>query len=114
MAALERALSATGASHMIIGGIAVIARGVLRQTDDVDATVWAEGAPLPRLIEALRAEGIVGRIPDLESFARERQVLLLRHEDSGTPMEVSLAWLPFEREALDRAERLTIQRVSVP
>jgi predicted nucleotidyltransferase len=114
LASLERALVAVGAPHMIIGGIAVIARGVVRQTDDVDATVWAEGAPLAELIEKLREEGITGRIPDLEAFARDRQVLLLRHEDSRTPMEVTLAWLPFEREALARAEPISLQKVTVP
>jgi uncharacterized nucleotidyltransferase DUF6036 len=114
MAALERALSSLPAAHMLIGGIAVIARGVVRQTDDVDATVWAEEAPLTDLFDRLRREGIVGRIPDVERFAREHQVLLLRHELSRTPIEVTLAWLPFEREALDRADEVSFRGVRVP
>jgi hypothetical protein len=114
LGALERALSGLGATHMVIGGIAVIARGVVRQTDDVDATVWAEEAPLTRLMDRLGREGIVGRIPNVESFAREHQVLLLRHADSRTPIEVTMAWLPFEREALDRADRISFRGLSVP
>lgn len=114
IAALRDALGEVGASHMIIGGVAVIARGVPRQTDDVDATVWAEGLSLERLVEALGRHAIVGRIPDLVAFAHERQVLLLKHAPSGTPMEVTLAWLPFEREALARAERVDFEGVEFP
>jgi hypothetical protein len=88
---------------MIIGGIAVMVRGVPRQTVDIDATVWGEGTSVESLAAALARHGIVGRIPDALEFARTRQVLLLRHDPTGTPLEVSLAWLPFEREALERA-----------
>lgn len=102
--AVSKALSTTTKPFMIIGGIAVIARGVPRHTDDVDATIQAEGLDLENLLAALADEGIVPRIPDALEFARRRQVLLLRHEPSDTEIEVSLAWLPFEIEALDRAE----------
>jgi hypothetical protein len=114
LGALKRALDRTRAPYMLIGGIAVIARGVTRNTDDVDATVWASEVTLERLIECLDAEGIAGRIPDLEEFAATRQVLLLRHEASGTPMEVTLAWLPFEREAIGRAEEIDLGGVRLP
>lgn len=108
IAALTRALESTGAPHMIIGGIAVIAHGVPRHTDDVDATIRAEGLDLDQLFAALEREHIVPRIPDAEEFARTRQVLLLRHEQTDIEMEVSLAWLPFELEALSRAKRVDL------
>lgn len=114
IAALERALDEVGAPYMVIGGMAVILRGVTRLTEDVDATIWAEGLAVERVLGALASHEIVGRIPDFAEFARENQVLLLRHVPSGTPIEVSLAWLPFERAALARAERLEIGRVTVP
>lgn len=114
LAALRRALDRTGARYMLIGGLAVIARGVTRDTDDVDATVWAPTVSLDRLLEALAAEGIAGRIDDARQFAERAQVLLLRHQPSSTPMEISLAWLPFEEEALARAETLDLAGVSLP
>jgi len=103
LAALTKALAAVEASAMIIGGIAVIARGVPRLTVDVDATVWGADVSLHDLFSTLEAHDIVPRIPDAEEFARRRQVLLLEHRSTGTPLEVSVGWLPFEREALDRA-----------
>ena len=113
IADLEAALDEAGAPHMLIGGLAVILRGVVRQTDDVDATVWAEGVDLKQLIRILKRHRIAGRIPDLESFARAHQVLQLIHRPSGTPIDLSLAWLPFEKAALKRAERIVIDEKAV-
>jgi hypothetical protein len=109
VAALQRALSRAG-KHMLIGGVAVIARGVRRLTDDVDATVWAEGLELRGLLRKLAEHRIVPRIDDALAFARRSQVLLLQHEPSGVDIDLSLAWLPFESEALDRADLVSIGR----
>jgi predicted nucleotidyltransferase len=114
LSALLAGLEASGAKHMIIGGLAVIARGVVRHTDDADATVWAADLDLPALLDGLRRCGIVGRIDDVEGFAAQSQVLLLVHEPTGVPMDVSLAWLPFERDALGRAEMVSVAGVEIP
>jgi hypothetical protein len=91
---------------MIIGGIAVIARGVPRQTIDIDATVWAESVALEALLAKLATRRVVPRIADAVSFARQHQVLLLEHEPTAIPVDLSLAWLPFERVALERADHV--------
>ena len=114
LAALTRALERSGREYMLIGGLAVIARGVPRDTDDIDATVWAAELDLHDLLGLLREEQIAGRIPDLEAFARHSQVLLLQHQPTKTPLEISLAWLPFEKEAMARAETLRLGEASVP
>lgn len=114
LAALHRALRRVGQPYMLIGGLAVIVRGVTRDTDDVDATIWAPELDLGVLLGELRNEHIVGRISDVEAFARAHQVLLLRHESSGTPLEISLAWLPFEEEAMTRAETVKLGDMSIP
>jgi hypothetical protein len=112
--ALNRALAVLPAPAMFIGGIAVIARGVPRLTVDVDATVRGEAVLLEDLLATLRAHQIVPRISDAEEFARRRQVLLLVHEPTGTPIEVSLGWLPFELEALERASPVDFGGVTIP
>jgi hypothetical protein len=111
--ALTRALDELGAPAMIIGGIAVIARGVPRLTTDIDATVWGAAVSQEALFRGLEAHGIVGRIPSAGEFARQRQVLLLRHTPTGTPIEVSVGWLPFEKEALERASPLDFGGVRI-
>lgn len=98
---------------MVIGGIAVIARGVPRQTVDIDATVWGGSIGIDRLLAELARDGIVSRTADADAFARRHQVLLVRHAPTGTPLEISLAWLPFEREALDRASEVDFGGVAI-
>jgi hypothetical protein len=101
--ALVDALEDIPAPSMIIGGVAVIAAGVPRQTVDIDATIRGRDSNLDDVVATLARHGITPRINDALQFARERQVLLLRHDATGVTMEVSFAWLPFEEEALSRA-----------
>jgi hypothetical protein len=114
IAALRAALLESGAPHMLIGGMAVILRGVVRLTDDVDATVWGDGLDIELLVDTLSRHRITPRTADAVDFARERQVLLLRHDPSETPMELSLAWLPFEADALGRAELIAVGDAIIP
>lgn len=100
LADLQRGLGELGAPAMIIGGLAVIAHGVPRLTVDIDATVAAAALSVERLAEVLARHGIEARIEDAVAFARQRQIFLGVHGSSGTPIDVSLAWLPFELEAL--------------
>jgi hypothetical protein len=116
--ALAGALSEIAAPSMIIGGVAVIAAGVPRQTIDIDATILGRASDPVAVIEALGRHGITPRIDDALQFARERQVLLMCHASSGLTMEISFAWLPFEEEALSRAVEVDLQgvraRIAIP
>jgi hypothetical protein len=111
---LASVLSATGAPWMVIGGIAVIARGVRRFTTDIDAVVRGDEIEIGKLIAALRKRRIVPRIPEAEQFARENLVLLLRHEPSGVDFDVSFAWTAFEHEAIAAATIATFGSVAAP
>jgi hypothetical protein len=111
---LIAALDEIAAPSMIIGGIAVIAAGVPRVTIDIDATVLGRAAELDDVVAALARHGITPRVEDALQFARERQVLLLRHDASGVTMELSFAWLPFEEEALARATDAVLAGVPAP
>jgi hypothetical protein len=111
---MAAALHGAGCDYMVFGGVAIIARGVPRHTDDVDATVWAESLQLAPLLEHLSACEIRPRIDDAAAFARENQVLLLRHQPSDIAIDLTFAWLPFEKEALGRAEVMDLGGVRVP
>lgn len=113
LAAVAAALSEIDAPSMIIGGLAVIAAGVPRETIDIDATVLGRDCDPEELVAVLRRHGITPRIDDAIQFARERQVLLLRHDPSSVTIEISFAWLPFEEEALAHAIDLRLGGVQV-
>lgn len=101
---------------MFIGGLAVIAHGVPRYTLDIDATVLGREVSPERLVEAARAHQLVPRREDVIAFARASQVVLLRHESLEIPVDVSLAWMPFEEEAIEASQEADYQgvRIRVP
>lgn len=111
--ALHDALQALNVPWMVIGGVAVIAHGVPRYTADVDATAAAPDEPIERLFDVFALHGVVPRIDGALAFARDRQILLLRHEPSGVDLDVSLAWLPFEVEAIGRSEAVDYAGVTI-
>ncbi len=106
--ALEVGLAAARLPHLVIGGFAVIAHGVARTTRDIDATVPGEGIDIDHVLRILCAAEILPRIDDPVDFARRTQMLLLQHQPSGVPVDVSLAWLPFEIQAIDAGVRTQV------
>jgi hypothetical protein len=56
----------------------------------------------------------VPRIDDAVAFAEQNQVLLFRHAETGIEVDISLAWLPFEEEAVAAAERLEVEGIRLP
>ena len=97
---------------MIIGGIAVIAHGVARTTRDVDATM-ATVRDVGQVFAELARHEIYPRIDDAIAFAKARQVLLVRHAPSGVDVDLYLAWLPFELDALAAAEDVLLGSVEI-
>ena len=65
-------------------------------------------------LRIFQERGLSPRINDVRAFANANQVLLLRHLPSGVDVDVSLAWLPFELEAIDASDKLLIGGVRVP
>jgi len=55
------------------------------------------------LIGRLRRHDLVPRIRNAHAFARANQVVLLRHRATGVDLDLSLAWLQFEEEAIRAA-----------
>jgi len=113
LAALQDGLSASGVPWAFIGGVAVIARGVARYTADADATVLASSVRLDAILAVLKRRAIKPRIKQAAKFARAHQVLLLEHGPSGVPLDVSLAWLPFEERAIRDAEQCPFGGMSI-
>ena len=111
---LASALTATGARWMVIGGIAVIARGARRFTADIDAAVRGDEVDVDTLLAVFAKKRIAPRIEHAARFARENLVLLLRHLPSGVEFDVSLAWTEFEHEAIAAATVAAFGPVKAP
>ena len=113
LAALQRLLDQYEGRAVIIGGIAASLLGIPRLTADLDALMILSIDDLPALLDAARAEGLIERIPDPEAFARRSRVVLLRHVESGTGIDISLGMLPFEQEMVARSEVVTVEGMAL-
>jgi hypothetical protein len=114
LAALASALRATRAPWMVIGGIAVIARGVRRMTTDIDVVVRGDAVDTRSLLRTLLRFGIRPRIDRAEEFAQENLVLLLRHTSSGVDLDLSLGWTAFEQDAIAACTKATYGHAAFP
>lgn len=108
LAAVQRLLARFDNRGIIIGGVAASLLGKPRLTADVDAVLLLSIEELPLLIEMAGQEGLVPRITEAQDFARRHRVLLLRHQESGINVDISLGLLPVEIEAVERS---TVYRV---
>jgi predicted nucleotidyltransferase len=103
-----------GIRGAVIGGVAVSILGRPRVTRDVDAVVLIDAAMLESFLSSGSRFGFVPRLDDAIGFARRNRVLLLLHDPSRTPVDISLGALPFESESIDRASVITISGISFP
>lgn len=113
LAALKRLLAHFNDRGMVIGGVAASLWGKPRLTADVDAVILLSIEDLPRLIEAAAKVGLIPRLADAEDFARRHRVLLLRHQQSGIDVDISLGILPFEVEAVERSVVHKVGRLAI-
>lgn len=114
LAEISSALRDAGVPWMVIGGIAIIARGVRRMTTDIDVVVRGDETTPAAMLRAFARRRIVPRIEDAEAFARDRLVLLLHHEPTGVDLDLSFGWTSFEHEALAARSDAPYGSVVVP
>lgn len=111
--ALQRLLDHFDNQGVIIGGIAASLLGKPRLTADLDAVILLSIQDLPKLVTAAAGQGMVPRIPDAEAFVRKNRILLLRHQPSGTNIDISLGILPFEVELVARSQKLSLGTIKL-
>jgi hypothetical protein len=97
---------------MIIGDIAALAHGVTRTARGVHATL-ATTREVGLVFGQFERYALHPRIDGALAYARARQVLLLQHAPTGVSVDLSLAWLPFELDALAAAEDRVLGSVEI-
>jgi hypothetical protein len=90
--------------YAVIGGLSLSILAQPRPTLDIDLVVWLEPDNWERLLKSAGRFGIVSRIEQPMEFARERRILLLRHEPTGIGVDISFGALPFEWEMIERSK----------
>jgi len=107
-------LRAANVSGLIIGGVAASLLGRPRFTQDVGALILLEEDLWETFLTAGTRFGFTPRIADLAAFARKSCVFLLRHQPTGVDVDIALAGLPFEEEAIRQVKRYRIGKLTLP
>ncbi|MBM4274340.1 MAG: hypothetical protein FJ134_07770 [Deltaproteobacteria bacterium] len=99
---------------VVIGGLAASLLGRPRLTRDVDLLVLVDQGHWTEFLAAGAGYGFLPRRDDALAFAKETQVLLLRHQESGIDVDIVFGSLSFEKEAVARATWVELAGVRAP
>jgi hypothetical protein len=99
---------------VVIGGLAASLLGRPRLTRDVDALVLVNENHRAEFMGEGAKHGFIPRRDDALAFAKETQVLLMRHQVSGIDVDIVFGSLPFEKEAVARATWVELGGVQAP
>src|SRR5438552_7687209 len=104
-----------GHPGMVMGGVAVALRSRPRQTADVDLLLWSPDTQTAGELATLASTlGLEPRLKDAVAFAHESRVLLLRHGRSQVALDVALAQLEYEHEAIRRSSSVRAGPLTIP
>ncbi len=107
LAACLGALDEFGSPYVIIGAVATGLLTEPRATRDVDVSLWLENDErLSELIAVFANHGIRPRTNDNAEFVLQARLVRLVHATSKIALDVALALLPFEKQAIDRGRRV--------
>lgn len=110
--AIAQFLAPRRVPYMVIGGVANALIGVPRATLDVDLTVWVADEQLEEFVRQV-TQAFPARTANPVACIRELRVLPLETAD-GIRVDMIFGQLPYEEEAIRRAEIHTIHGVDVP
>ena len=113
LGALVDSLREADVSVIIIGGVAASVLGRPRLTRDIDALADVPDDEWSRVVDAATAFGIMPRIGAALEFAARSRVLLLRHEASQIDIDLIVATLPFERDAVAAGQSRSLGSIEI-
>lgn len=114
LADAARLFDARDIKFALIGGLAVSLRGQPRMTVDVDLVILSDVDRALFLVGELAATPFEPLFPGVEEVVAHSYILPLRHRTTGIRVDVAIGTSGFERQAVGRAESVSIGEVSVP
>jgi len=112
LARLRRLVETLEWPTMVIGGLAVAARGRPRMTADADITIAMPEGAEEDLVRRCLAAGFRPLPEEPLDFVRARRVLPLQADD-GTRVDAIVAGSPYEIEAIGRSTDVAVQGVTL-
>lgn len=113
LAALLKWLDSQHVPAVVIGGVAAGILGRPRVTEDVDMLVDVDEERWGSFLASAEEAGFVPRVPEAARFARHSRMFLLRHVKTGTPVDLQLADLGFQKKMIANGKRLDCEGLSM-
>lgn len=98
---------------MVIGGQAVLLYGEPRLTKDIDITLGMGIEGLDRIKKIVLDLDFKALIEDVDSFVKETMVFPVQEKKSGIRIDFIFSFSPYERQAIERANRINLENVYV-
>ncbi len=112
--ALQKLMQELKVQGIVIGGAAICFLGQPRLTADIDAMLLLTNEDLPRLLLATQHSGFVPRVKNIDAFARQNRLVLLRHVETGIDIDISMGAMPLEVEMVQRSQMWQYRKLRVP
>lgn len=106
--AFDRACRKAGIRYAFMGGMAVLAWGQPRTTEDVGALVDLPAASIAEFVAALSTESLTVTADDFRDALRDRSHVTIFDEASRFHVDAVIARSPGEREEVERAARVEL------
>ena len=107
-------LSESGVPFALIGGLAATIRGRVRVTEDVDCLLACDLADAVALLQTVDGSPFDLAFEDADRMLQTAFILPLDHLRTGVRLDLSVGLTLFEQEAVARAERQTLNGITIP
>jgi hypothetical protein len=99
--------------YMVIGGQAVLLYGEPRLTRDIDIILGIGVDGLDRVRKIISTVGLKSLVQKEKEFVKQNMVLPSIDKRSGIRVDFIFSFLPYERQAIERAKDIKFGRTSV-
>jgi hypothetical protein len=113
LARVASALERHAISYMVIGGQAVLIHGKPRFTGDIDITLGIDTDRSEQIFMISRELSLTPRKYATMEFVRRNALLRVMDEQTGIAVDFMFSFLPYERQAIERAQSINIGQATV-
>jgi hypothetical protein len=105
---VSSALERNRIPYMVIGGQAVLLHGKPRFTGDIDVTLGVDTDQLENVLAIFDELSLKPVRQNAREFAKRNALLSVKDTGSGIIIDLIFSFLPYERQAIDRAVEINI------
>jgi len=99
--------------YMVIGGQAVLACGIVRNTLDIDITLGVDAGQLQRVKDICDRTSLKILVANLEEYVSVHNCFSAEDSSSGMRIDFIFSFTPYERQAMERTKKISIEGYNI-